>query len=187
MSAGPAPVRDRRSSLWVWLLGLFGAGVALLALLALGLTWYIARNVERSADGNRVEITTPLGSMRVDKTAAADTDLPVYPGASSGELGATIELTAPDGDALQVSTARYSSADSIDKIDEWYREKLGPDFSREGAGQARRKKDVIGITVHDNDIAFIAQKEGLMRVVALERRMGRVHINLARIAKNETQ
>ncbi len=187
MSVESGSVPEKKPGLWIWLLGLFAAGVALLAVLALGLAWYIARNVQRSADGNRVEIQTPIGSLKVDKHTPVETGLPVYPGATTSEMAATVAITPAEGDAVDVTAARFTTADSIDKVDEWYREKLGPEFTREGAGQSRRKKEVFGIAINDNDVAFISEKDDLMRVVAIERKATRVEIALVRIGKAESQ
>jgi hypothetical protein len=103
-------------------------------------------------------------------------------------MGATVEITAPtEEDSVHITAARYRTPDPIEKVDEWYQEKLGPDFTREGPGIAKRKKDILGISVKSSDTAYISEKDDMLRVVALERKGLYTEIALARIGKQETQ
>ena len=182
-----APPPEKKSSLLWWLLGLLLAGIAVLGIGGVLVASFVLRNVEVRKSGNGVQIETPVGGVKVNKDAAADPGLPVYPGAATSESGATVELTGPDEDRFTVTAARYRTADPITKVDEWYQERLGAEFQREGPGVMRRKKDIFGVTVKSSDIAFIAEEKDLLRVVALELKGIYTEVALARIGKQETQ
>jgi hypothetical protein len=188
MSTPPVAPPGKKSNLIWWILGLFLAGVVILGLGGMMVATYIMKDVVQVREtAGQVEIQTPAGSIKVDKTAPPDPGLPVYPGASTAEIGATVEITAPDDESVHITAARYRTPDPIEKVDEWYQEKLGPDFKREGPGVTNRKKEVLGITVKSSDTAYISEKDDTLRVVALERKGLYTEIALARIGKQETQ
>jgi hypothetical protein len=185
MATSSVPAPEKKVS-WVWwVLGLLGAGLAVLVVGALLVSVYVARQVEVQRAGDSVEIRTPVGGLRAGKTEAADPGLPVYPGAQLTEPGAQVEITGPDDDSLAVVAAKYRTTDPIDKVDEWYRERLGKDFIREGPGVSVRKGRIFGVEVKSSDIAFIHELDDGMRVVALERKGGGVEIALVRLGRSE--
>ncbi len=190
MSSQPVPLDEKKKPtlLW-WILGLLGVGVFLLGSGGLFLAWYLSRHMEVATDGTRahVEIQTPFGGLKVNKDDKADPGLPVYPGATISEGAASVELSAPDGQTLHVTAAKYNSDGPIEKIDQWYRQKLSPDFQREGPGAVMLKKHVFGVEVRSNDLAYISEKKDMLQVVAIEPRFHGVRIALARISKPETQ
>lgn len=90
-------------------------------------------NVDKDSSGQdkRVQVDTPLGGVHVntDQTTAADLGLPVYPGA---------QIVRDDDDSksadvhigfgawqLRVRVVSYSSSDSQDKIEAFYKKALG--------------------------------------------------------------
>lgn len=177
----------KKASFILWLLGLLGIGVAVLAVGGILVAMYVARNVQVQQSGDRVEVQTPIGSLKVDKSAETDPGLPVYPGAVVNEPGATVELGTETDEVLTVVAAKYRTSDPISKVDEWYQEKLGAEFKREGAGVMIRKKEIVGIQVNSGDIAFVAEDKDSMRVVVLERRGIHTEIGMARIGRPEAQ
>jgi malate/lactate dehydrogenase len=50
-----------------------------------------------------------------------------------------------------------------------------------------RKKEINGVVLKSSDIAFIADKDDLVRVVALEKKFNGVEIVLLRAGKPEAQ
>ena len=183
---GP-PEHEKKSNLLWWLLGLLAIGIAVLGLGGVLIASYVLRNVRVQQSGSRVEIQTPVGEVKVSKDVAANPGLPVYPGATVAEAGATVEIGAPAEETVSIVAARYRTADPLPKVDDWYREQLGADFKREGPGVMVRKKDITGLQVKSSDVAFISEKDDLVRVVALERKGIYTEIALARIGKQETQ
>lgn len=195
MSTTPAPqppktgpdAPPKKVPFILWLLGLLGVGVAVLAVGGILVAMYVARNVQVQQSGEKVEIQTPVGSLKVDKSGETDPGLPVYPGAAVNEPGATVELGTDTDEVLHVVAAKYRTSDPITKVDEWYQAQLGADFKREGPGVVIRKKDIVGIQVNSGDVAFIAEDKESMRVVVLERKGIQTEIAMARIGRPEAQ
>ena len=176
---------ERKSHLLLWIFGLLAAGVLILSLGGLIAARFLARNIEVIQTGNRVEVRTPVGSIRADKSSGDETGLPSYPGATLAEPAGTVELTAPDEENVAITAAKYRTDDPVEKVDAWYREKLGPEFEREGAGVMRRKKDIFGIQVRSDDVAFISEKDDYVLIVAIQKKFSRVEIAHVRIGKEE--
>lgn len=187
-SPAPQPAsEEKEGGLWVWLLGLVVAGIVILGVGGMIVAGYLSRSIQVTQRGHEVEITTPAGGLKMSRNAAADTGLPVYPGALVNEPGGTVELMGADGEAVGVTAAKYRTPDPLEKVDTWYQEQLGKDFSREGIGITLKKKDIFGIEVRSDDIAFISDKDDMLRVVALRKRGLQTEIAMARIGKTEAQ
>jgi hypothetical protein len=177
----PAPQKSR--TLW-WMLGVFGTVCAVLVVLALVVGLYFAHHVRVEHEGKRVAISTPGGEITVQQGEQANsTGLPVYPGATVAESGKTIEFE-PSGkeeeEEARVATASYYTSDSLEKVQAWYAEHLGPEFTLE-------KRGSHGWHVGDANVAFVAKTEDRARVVALKRSGEGVKITLVRAGKREPQ
>lgn len=184
-SAVPPPSPSQNTAIW-WVLGILGGGVVILALCGLIFTAYVARQVRVKEAGKRVEISTPVGRIQVNKEGSHDTGLPIYPGARALESnGANIEIMPVDGARVGVAASKYLTADPLDKVAAWYAERLGPSFSREASG--RKTRYIKGVDASNADIAFISDSGDLVRVVSLKKRPDGVEIGLARIGKQEAQ
>jgi hypothetical protein len=188
MGTPPVPAQPKKSNVGWWILGVLLGGVALLTLGGVFLATYFARqmDVKVSSSGESVEVSTPVGSIRASKDASADPGLPLYPGAKITEGAGSVEV-ATDEEGVEIIAARYRTIDPMPKVDEWYRGQLGPDFKREGPGVYQRKKEILGIRVSSEDVAFISETDDVIRVVALQRKFNGVDIGLVRIAKKEAQ
>lgn len=182
-----AEPQKNSSHIWAWVLGLVGTGVLILGAGAFIVTRYLVRSIEVNRANSSVEINTPVGNLKAAEDEGADPGLPVYPGAKVALAGGTVELTAPDEESVNLTAAHYRTIDPIEKVDEWYREQLSPDFKREGPGVMNRKKDINGIVVKSSDIAYISEKEDVVLVVALEKKFNSVEIALLRAGKPEPQ
>ena len=183
----PAPARPRGNDLLWWILGLLVAAVIVLGLGGLLVARYMVRQIEVHPATGRVEIQTPIGQVKVSKDEKVDPSLPVYPGATLIEPVATVEIGGADDEPLAVHAAKYRTPDPLEKVDAWYSEHLGKEFTREGPGVAERKRKVFGITVRSDQVAFISEKDDALRVVALERKFGSTEIALARIGERSAQ
>lgn len=160
---------ERKSSLLWWLLALLGTGVAILGLGTFIVWRVIAPEVQVIRTAGGVEIQTPVGNLKASREGD-DTGLPKYPGAELTEPGATVEVESPAEDNVSITVAKYRSADSIDKVDAWYKERLGPEFEREGGGKMERKRVIYGTDVSSDDVAFLQDRERLLQVVVLRRK-----------------
>jgi hypothetical protein len=109
------------------------AAVALPSLTALLLLPSCSVNVKKEANGQdkQVDINTPLGGIHVNKQAdAADTGLPVYPGArlrekdsDGSDKGANVNISG-FGYGIKVVALEYESDDSPAKVVSFYRDRL---------------------------------------------------------------
>jgi len=187
MSTTPTSTPQKQSNLLWCVLGLLGAAVFVLGLAGLLVARFLLQDVQVYQTGAQVEIRTPVGELKVSKDATPRPGLPVYPGATLLEPAATVELAPHEDEAVEITAARYRTSDSLDKVDAWYREQLGPEFQREGAGVMVRKKDLFGVEVKSDDIAFVSEKNDLLRIVVLQKKVTTVEIALVRIGKQEAQ
>src|SRR5262249_28251256 len=134
-----------------------------------------------------VEIETPAGQITMGETRARDVGLPIYPGATATQSGGGIEFTSMENERVGLTEVHLVSGDPLEKVDAWYRERLGPDFQHEGPGTKPGSIHLRGAKVRDEDIAFVSDRDDLVRVVALKRRGAGVEIALVRIGGRETQ
>ena len=90
-------------------------------------------HTEKGANGEdkKVEVDTPFGGVHVntDQTTAADLGLPVYPGSTAvkgdgDHKSADVHLGFGEFE-LRVRAVSYQSADSQDKVTDFYKKALG--------------------------------------------------------------
>lgn len=193
MSATPAPPRpaapaqERKSSLLLWIIGLIVAAIVILGLGGGLIAFYLARQIQVVRTGPEgVEVRTPLGSIRADK-GKAETGLPEYPDARVTETPGTVEIAGPEEEGFLVTVAKYRTADAIATVDEWYREQLAPSFEREPAGTMIRKRRIFGTEVRSDDLAYIEERDDVIRFVVIRRQGRETEIVLARLGKQEVQ
>lgn len=170
----------RRSSYHLDMVGRIVAGLVIVPAIVIGLVViaavFIARDVRvtHSGGSGAVDVETPFGSLRVrghDNAALARTGLPVYPGAEvSDERGksATIEFDwGGDHKDFAVAAADYTTSDPIEKVAEFYRDKLP------------------GCVVKDRRGAIHMElnESGYKRIVAIRRKRGRTHIGVASVGQ----
>jgi hypothetical protein len=157
------------------------AALALAALVATGL--YVAKNVrvtEKSARGETT-VETPFGSVRVRESPRLDPaalGVPVYPGAireeDSNKLASFhFDFGGRHGE-FAVAAAQYRTADSLDQVTGFYRDKL-PHWmfsqTRHGAfhGMQLELKD-----------------GGYRKIIAIYRDDSQTHIGLASMGEPES-
>ena len=144
-------------------------------------------NLSIGSNGKGVEIKVP-GGMTIHAGETADTGLPVYPGASAQGKAGGVQFTSSNGTQSGVSGEDYTTQDSMEQVDEWYRGRLDKDFQREGPGATELV--VKGMTVHieSGEIAYISQSRPAVEIVSLKHALGGgTKIDLARIGRNEAQ
>ena len=179
-----APVK-KGGSLLPWLLGILGAGVVILGLLAFGIVRYILQEGVIRRQGRQVTISTPLGDLKVDH--GADPGLPKYPGASLEKDSASVELTAPTDDKLEITAAHYFTSDALERVDAWYGKTLGSDFEREAPSRTRKIRNFPEISIESSATAFVSDRKDTVRLVVLKERSDGVEIKLVRIGPREAQ
>jgi zinc-ribbon domain len=101
-----------------------GLGILSVAGIMFGI-YRISRHVHVGNNGS-VEVSTPGGTFSAGNASVSASDLGVdlYPGASQ-QKGA-VRISTPNGTAI---TAVYQTSDSLDKVVDFYKEKMGPSAS----------------------------------------------------------
>jgi hypothetical protein len=177
-----------KQNVFLWILA--GIGILFVCMMFAGLMILNALRGTRlnvAKSGKSVEISVP-GGVTIRAGEGAVTGLPVYPGATSQNKGGGVEITSANGTQSGVSGADYTTEDSMEKVDDWYRGRLDRDFERQGPGPTELK--VKGTTVHieTGEIAYISQSGPAISIVSLKRNFGGgTKIDLARMGRSEAQ
>jgi hypothetical protein len=167
-----------KSLLWMTL-GLFGSMGVLL-----GGSFFLAGRVMRSAglvssnDGKTMH--TPLGSLRIEREKQIGPILPVYPNGT---------LVIPDQhEAIKeaqearsgITRTSYQADNDPDLVDHWYQDHLSSEFKRRGPGESVMPDIFRQLNIVESTVAFIADRNGLTRVVTLVPNARGVQISLIR-------
>lgn len=183
----PSPQQRQNTALW-WVLGILGAGIVVLVLAGVIVTAYVARQVRIHGAGKRVEIETPVGELKVNRAGMHDSGLPIYPGAVSSESsGGTASFSTTDDEHVGISAEHLRSNDPLEKVQAWYRNRLGPEFRQEGPDEKGRPGRNAHVEVGEHDLAFVNDTGEGARIVALKRVEGGTEIDLLRVGKQEVQ
>jgi hypothetical protein len=171
-----------KSLMWM-MIGLF-TGLAILLAGGLFLASRVVRSMGLSAASAKDTVRTPGGSFRLEKETEVGPGLPVYPRSS---------LIVPDDAAAAaavkqaqsgIETSTYHTTDTRNFVDEWYSKHLSPEFTRRDAGDRPVPAIFSDTRVSDNDIAFVAEREQMVRIVALSLDSGGTKISLIRFSKS---
>ncbi len=150
--------------------------IALLVLVCLAVIagQYIARNVrvnsQDTANGERVRVETPFGSVHVDARKELSPDaigVPIYPGADREKKdsgGANVDIDWGSGEKrISVAAAEYTTTDSPAKVREFYHSRL-PGWRVE----------------HQQIVSF---DNGRKRIISIKEQNGRTHIGIASVGE----
>lgn len=165
--AAPAPPRTGSHILMIVLL--------LLALIVVvSLARGVSVNVDEGAAGKKeVSIKTPVGSLEVKQDVDdSRLGLPIYPGAQrlQDKDSANVNFSFGGEVGLRVLVAKFETPDALEKVRDFYKQRLGGDVTR------FVEKDREGKTV------FEIKHSGQEKVVALESRGGGTRIALVRVS-----
>ena len=173
--ASAPPSRTASSVVGVALLVL-----ALIVLLSGAAVWLglriLAQNVqlqvEEAKSGKKeVSIKTPLGSLEVHhEVDEARLGLPVYPCAERvrDKDSATVSLDFPGQGNFRIMVAKFETRDSLERVREFYKERLGSEVTKFAAKAA------------DGKTVFEIKRAGQEKVVALESMAAGTRIVLVR-------
>jgi hypothetical protein len=185
----PPPSQPPRTNnaLW-WVLGIVGGALVILMFFALTVAGLVLRHLHINHSGKKVAIETPVGSIQVNKGEPHATGLPLYPGADpTNDNSNSIQIGTPDSE-VGLATEEYRTGDSIDKVEDWYRKRLGPDFRLETETHAdSHYSKKHGLHMGNHDVAFVDDHGDAARVIALDTAGGRTKITLLRVGKREPQ
>jgi hypothetical protein len=150
-----------------------GLFVASKAVRSMGLSAASARDTVRAAGGN----------FRLEKETEIGPGLPLYPRSSLIVPDDETALTAIKQAQNGFNTSTYHTTDSRDLVDSWYLNHLSPEFTRHDAGEKPAPEIFADAGISSDDIAFMAQREQMVRIVALSLDSGGTKISLIRFAK----
>lgn len=183
--ANDSAANSNASKSMLWMTVALFVGMAVM----LGGGLFFAGRVIRTAglgaanDGNTFH--TPLGSLRLEKQKQVGPGLPLYP---------HVELVLPAQDeALKaareahngIMRTGYRTEDLEASVEKWYMEHLPPEFKRRGPGEAVMPEIFSELKIPDSSVAFIAQRNGQVRVVVLAEDQRGVQISLIKMDRGE--
>jgi len=170
-----------KSLMWMMIALFTGLGILLAG--GLFVAGRAVRSMGLSAASAKDTVRTPGGTFRLEKEGAVGPGLPVYPRSS---------LIVPDDEAAMAAikqvqngfnTSTYHTTDSRDSVDSWYSKHLSPEFTRHDAGEKPAPEIFGDARVSGDDIAFMAEREQMVRIVALSFDSGGTKISLIRFEK----
>jgi hypothetical protein len=131
-------------------------------------------------------LRTPGGSFRLEKETEVGPGLPVYPRSSLVVPGEEAAAEAIKQAQNGIQTSTYHTTDVRNFVDEWYSKHLSPEFTRRDAGDGPVPAIFSDAHVADSDIAFVAERDQMVRIVALSVDSGGTKISLVRFSKSGT-
>jgi hypothetical protein len=181
------PPRKSSNVIW-WVLGIIGTCIVLVMIAGLIVVSALVHRVHVNTANNKVEIETPVGSLKVNQDSEHATGLPIYPGATPEKSqGANFEISA-NGKSAGVAVEKYSSDDPRETVQAWYANRLGPDFKLQVATPGDNDQiPGVPVTMNATDVAFVNDRGEGAKVVALARHGEGTEITLVRAGKKEAQ
>lgn len=168
-----------KSLLWMTL-GLFASMGVLV-----GGAFFLAGRVMHSAglgatnDGKTMH--TPLGSLRIEPEKKMGPLLPAYPRGTLIIPGQHESLQQALEAKSGITRTSYQADDDPDLVDKWYQDHLSSEFKRRGPGEGVLPQVLAPLKIPDSTVAFVAQRNGLTRVVTLSPNAQGVQISLIHI------
>jgi hypothetical protein len=103
-------------------------------------------------------------------------------------MGGSVQITTANSDQTGVSDAHYTTPDPIEKVDQWYGERLGKGFTREGPGPKETIVKGLTVRVETGEVVYISDAGPAATIVSLKRTSGGgTSIDLSRMGSRETQ
>ncbi len=184
-SPGESTSSSSRSLLWM-MAALFGC-VGILVGGGIFLASRVIRSLQVRESGDKTTVHTPAGDLRVEKSQDVGLGMGVYPRASLVMPGEGGPIQPPADTRLEIRSASYHTDDRREGVDDWYLKHLGPEFVRHGPGENSSPDTYRDAKISGNDIAFIADRNGQMRIVALEEEDAGTKIRIVYLGKRESQ
>jgi hypothetical protein len=170
-----------KSLMWM-MIGLF-TGIAILLASGLFVASRVVGSMGLSAASAKDTVRTPGGSFRLEKETEVGPGLPVYPRSSLIVPDEAAAAAAVKQAQSGIETSTYHTNDARDSVQEWYSKHLSPEFTRRGTGEKPLAATFSEMRISDNDIAFVAERGQMVRIVALSVDPGGTRISLIRFSK----
>ncbi|MGB7281231.1 MAG: hypothetical protein WBE13_03125 [Candidatus Acidiferrum sp.] len=186
MAAESSSGNSSSSKSLMWMMIALFTGLALLLAGGLFVASRVVRSMGLTAASAKDTVRTPGGTFRLEKETEVGPGLPVYPRSSlvvPDDAGAAAAVKqAQNG----IETSTYHTTDVQEYVDTWYKEHLSPEFTRHDAGDKSSLGALSDAPISDNDIVFMADREQMIRIVALSSDSGGTKISLIRYNKSSS-
>jgi hypothetical protein len=167
-----------KSLMWMMIALFTGLGILLGG--GLFVASRVLRTMGLTAASAKDTIRTPGGTFRLEKETEVGPGLPIYPRSSlvvpDDETAAAAVRQAQSG----IETSLYHTTDLRDYVDTWYTGHLSPEYTRHNPGDKTYPEALSEARVSDQDITFVAEREQMVRIVALSQDSGGTKISLIR-------
>ncbi len=189
--------RQRGGALKVILLIL--AGLIVLAMVGAVYAFWMVRDFVQVDISQGLEVKTPVGGLKVEKVEDVPRllSLPLYPGATLVDGGVRVRMDVEDENeskGFDLTAAKYATNDSFERVDDWYRSQLGPEFVREQGrlvthdpGESGDKWRAPKLEGGGTDVLYKYERGDYLRGVALQRHARRVEISLLELRPVQAQ
>jgi hypothetical protein len=180
--SGSGNSSSSKSLMWM-MIGLF-CGLAVLLASGLFVASRVVRSMGLAAATAKETLRTPGGSFRLEKETEVGPGLPVYP-RSSLVVPSDVDATSAIKQAQNgIQSSVYHTTDERSFVDEWFSKHLSPEFTRRDAAEKPAPAIFSDAHVSDSDIAFVAERDQMVRIVALSVDSGGTKISLIRFSKS---
>jgi hypothetical protein len=173
-----------KSLMWMMIAVFFGlAGLLGAALFVASRTF---RSMGLSAVSSQAGIRTPNGTFRVEQQTEVGPGMPISPRSSLIVPDDRAAVAAAQQAQAGIETSTYHTSDTRDFVDGWYSKHLSPQFTRHEAGDKTASAIYSDVHISEDDIAFVAEREKIVRIVSLSLDSGGTKILLIRFSKSSS-
>jgi len=178
ISGAPAP---KKQNTLVWILSGCGTVLVLAIIVGIiGLRMFVKNHVHVGSNG---EVDIQVAGMTMHAGKAKDLGIPIYIGADTAHAtGMDMTVPVKDSAPLSMSISVYGTPDSVQKVDDWYRQNLGTEYTRmePGASQTTVGGRGLPMPIDRGSIAYTCQRGNIMFLVTINSTLGKTQIKLAR-------
>lgn len=186
MAKGSSSGNSSASKSLMWMMIAVFAGLAGLLGAALFVASRTFRSMGLSAASAQAGIRTPTGTLRVEQQGEVGPGLPIYPRSSLIVPDDRAAVAAGRQAQSGIETSTYHTSDTRDFVDSWYAKHLSSEFTRHEPGDTSASAVYTNLYAPDKDIAFVAERENMARIVALSLDSGGTKILLIRLSKQSS-
>jgi hypothetical protein len=175
------PPPAKKQNILIWILSGCGTVLVLLIIVAvLAFHSFMKNNVHIGQNG---EVDIKMGGVSMHTGKAPDVGLPIYPVVDLPHaMGMEATLPTRKFGTQSVSQAIYSSTDSVQKVDDWYHQNLGPEFIRldGGKSQAVLGDNAFPLPTDLGAISYTTKRGETRYAVTIHSILGNTQIKLMR-------
>jgi hypothetical protein len=175
----PPPAKKQNVLIWI----LSGCGTVLVLLVLVGILAFRSFMKNNIHVGPNGEVDVNIAGMSMHGGKPIDIGVPVYPGIETANAaGMEMTIPTPKNGQQTIAQSIYSSKDSTEKVDDWYRQNLGPEFTRLDANQ---NQSVLGdnafpFPLDPGSISYQCKRGDAKYAVTIHAIMGTTQLKLMR-------